>query len=80
MLCVAMMFALKVNAEGMNAQVAKVEFQKMDADGNGFVTNDEMQKYQEQQFKELDIDENGVLDTQELKRDQTDVFVKGDKN
>ena len=47
MLCVAMMFALKVNAEGMNAQVAKVEFQKMDADGNGFVTNDEMQKYQE---------------------------------
>lgn len=67
-------------AEQAGIPQVKAEFQKIDANKDGYVTSEEMQAYQAKKFSELDKDKNGVVDAKEVKADNTQVMQKADGN
>ena len=80
LICVVLFSCANALADPVDMQAAKTEFQKMDANHDGFVTPEEMQAYQEKRFNELDKDKNEVLDAKELEADKTNMFKGADKN
>jgi Ca2+-binding EF-hand superfamily protein len=56
------------------------DFQKIDANKDGFIASKEMQDYQEKRFNELDKDKSGAIDLTELEADKTKMFEKADSN
>ncbi|MFA4933035.1 MAG: EF-hand domain-containing protein [Candidatus Omnitrophota bacterium] len=55
-----------------------LEFQRMDADKDGYIVSEEMRMYEEQRFRELDKDKSGFIDSKELSSDKTKMYENAD--
>jgi len=61
-------------AEEPVVDLKNLEFQKIDADKNGYIEKGEIEKYEEQSFNEIDTDKNGYITPEELLGDKTGLF------
>ncbi len=67
-------------AQQPDADAMKKEFQRMDANKDGFVDQNDADAYWQKRFSELDRDKDGILDEEELKADKTGMFINADQN
>lgn len=78
--CLMLFTCLNAFAQVCAEAQGKPEFQKIDADKNGFVSSAEMQTYQGEKFKQLDSNKNGLVDSEELSGDNTVEYEGADTN